>query len=64
MDWLVYEVLYNVSVTHQIFPLFIVDARFFGCIANPLQNCCFASIGPSDYKNTKVMVFLASVEGV
>jgi len=49
--------------THQIHS-FVIDARVLGCIANSLQQCCLASIGPTDDENTKVAVFLTNVEGV
>jgi hypothetical protein len=49
--------------THQAITLFVVNARFVGRIANPLQECCLASIGAADHENTKMTVFLSSVKG-
>ena len=39
--------------THQVIIILVVDTRVFGCVADSLQERCFASIGPSDYKDTK-----------
>jgi len=44
----------------QTLTLFVINARFVGCITNPFQERCLARIGPTDHKNTKVMVFLSS----
>ena len=39
--------------THQILFVVVVDTRVIGCITNTLQERCFASISPTNYKNTK-----------
>jgi len=47
----------------QIVTPFVVNARFVGRIANPLQESCLARIGPTNHKNTKMTVFLSSFKG-
>ena len=49
--------------THQILVI-VVDTRILSCVANSLQECRFASIGPSDYKYTKVSVFSSEIIGI
>ena len=49
--------------THQTVIFFIVNARFFGCVANPLQECGLASVGPTDHENAEMTVFISSFEG-
>ena len=48
--------------THQIFPIFVIDARLLCCIANSLEKCRFASIGPPDDEYTEMTVFLSKFE--
>ena len=49
--------------THQVLIILVVDARFLGCIADSLQKRRFASISPSDYKDTKTGIFRSKVIG-
>ena len=41
--------------------IIVVDTRIIGCVANSLQESGFASIGPSDYKNTKMGIFCSKI---
>ena len=48
--------------THQVFPIFVVDARLLCCVANSLKKCRLASIGPPDDEDTEMAVFLSKFE--
>ena len=48
--------------THQVFPIFVIDARLLCCVANSLKKCSLAGIGPSDDEYTKMTVFLSKFE--
>ena len=47
--------------THQILIILVVDTRVLGCVADSLQDCRFASISPTDYKDTKASIFRSEV---
>jgi hypothetical protein len=47
--------------THQVFPIFVIDARLLCCVANSLKKCRLASIGPPDHEDTEMMVFLSKL---
>ena len=49
--------------THQVL-LIVEDTRILGCVTDSLQEGCFASIGPSDYKYTKVSILCSEVIGI
>ena len=49
--------------THQVL-LIVVDTRILGCVTDSLQESRFASIGPSDYKYTKVSILRSEVIGI
>ena len=57
------EFIFRSMNTHQILVI-VVDTRILCCVANSLQECRFASIGPSDYKYTKVSVFRSEIIGI
>ena len=48
---------------HQVL-IIVVDNRILGCVTNSLQECRFASIGPTDYKDTKVSILRSEVIGI
>ena len=50
--------------THQVLFILVVDTRVLGCIADSLQDCRFASISPSDYKDTKASISQSKVIGI
>ena len=50
--------------TYQVLIIIVVDTRIFGCVADSLQERRFASISPTDYKNTKVSIFRSEVVGI
>ena len=50
--------------THQVHIVLVVDTRVLGCVADSLQECRFASISPTDYKDTKASIFRSEVIGV
>ena len=49
--------------THQVL-IIIVDTRILCCVADSLQERRFASIGPSDYKYTKMSIFRSKMIGI
>ena len=49
--------------THQVL-LIVVDTRILGCVTDSLQERRFSSIGPSDYKYTKVSILCSEVVGI
>ena len=49
--------------THQVH-IIVVDTRILCCVADSLQEGRFASIGPSDYKYTKVSILCSGVIGI
>ena len=50
--------------THQALIILVVDTRVLGCVADPLQERGFASISPTDYKDTKSSIFRSEVIGI
>ena len=50
-------------ITHQVIIILVEDTWVFGGIADPLQERRFASISPSDYKDTKAGIFCSKVIG-
>ena len=50
--------------THQVLIIVVVDTRIFGRVADSLQERRFASISPTNYKNTKVGIFRSEVVGI
>ena len=55
------EFIFRSMSTHQVLVILVVDTRLFGCVADSLQERCFASISPTDYKDTKVSIFCSEV---
>ena len=54
------EFIFRSLNTHQVL-LIVVNTRILGCVADSLQERRFASISPSDYKDTKAFIFLSKV---
>jgi hypothetical protein len=50
--------------THQVLIVIVVNTRVFGCVADSLQERRFASICPTDYKDTKASIFRSKVIGI
>ena len=50
--------------THQVLIILVVDTRVLGCVADSLQERRFASISPTDYKDTKASIFRSEVIGI
>jgi hypothetical protein len=48
---------------YQIFIFLVVNARLFYGVTNSFQKGCLASIGSSDYENTKMTIFFTNFEG-
>ena len=46
--------------THQVLVI-VVDTRILRCVANSLEERRFASIGPSDHKDTEVSIFCSEI---
>ena len=57
------EFIFKAINTHQVL-IIVVDTRILGCVTDPLQERRFASIGPSDYKDTKVSIFRSEIIGI
>ena len=51
-------------ITHQVLIILVVDTRVFGCVADSLQERRFASISPTDYKDTKASILRSEVVGI
>ena len=51
-------------ITHQVLMVLVVDTRILGCVADSLQDRRFASISPTDYKDTKISIFRSEVIGI
>ena len=49
---------------HQVLVILVVDTRVLGCVADSLQERRFASISPTDYKDTKTSIFRSEVIGI
>ena len=45
---------------HQVLKI-VVDTRILGCIADSFQERRFASISPTNYKDSKVSIFRSEV---
>ena len=50
--------------TYQVLLILVVDTRILGCVADSLQEGHFASISPTDYKDTEASIFLSKVIGI
>ena len=55
------EFIFRSMSTHQVLVILVVDTRLLGCVADSLQERCFASISPTDYKDTKASIFCSEV---
>jgi hypothetical protein len=49
---------------YQVLIILVVDTRVLGCVADSLQERRFTSISPTDYKDTKVLIFRSEVIGI
>ena len=49
---------------HQVHVILVIDTRVLGCVADSLQEHRFASISPTDYKDTKTSIFRSEVIGI
>ena len=58
------EFIFRSTNTHQVLIIVVIDARILGCVADSLQERRFASISPTDYKDTKASIFRLKVKGV
>ena len=47
--------------THQVLIILVVDTRVLGCVADSLQERRFASISPTDYKDTKASIICSKL---
>jgi hypothetical protein len=50
--------------THQVLIMIVVDTRILGCVADSLQERSFASIGPSNYKDSKMSILCSEIIGI
>ena len=58
--------IYKFTNAHQDLLILVVDARVLGCVADSLQDHDrrFASISPTDYKNTKASICRSEIIGI
>jgi hypothetical protein len=49
--------------THQVLIILVVDTRVLSCVADSLQERRFASISPTDHKDTKASIFRSEFIG-
>ena len=56
-------VIFKSTNTHQVL-IVVVDTRVLGGVADSLQERRFASVSPTDHKNTKASILLSEVIGV
>ena len=56
--------IYRSANTHQVLIVVVVDTRILCSIADSLQERSFASISPTDYKDTKASIFRSKVIGI
>jgi hypothetical protein len=54
------EFIFRSMNTHQVLIILVVDTRVLGCVADSLQERRFASISPTDYKDTKASIYDAN----
>ena len=47
--------------THHVLVILVVDTRVLGYVADSLQERRFASISPTDYKDTKAFIFRSEI---
>ena len=51
--------------TCHVLIILVIYTRVLSCVADSLQERRFASIGPTDYKDTEVRVFLSElIDGI
>ena len=50
--------------THHVLVILVVDTRVLSCVADSLQERRFASISPTDYKDTKASIFRSKLIGI
>ena len=50
--------------TYQVLLIFVVDTRVLGCVADSLQECRFASISPTNYKDAKASICHSEFIGI
>ena len=55
------EFIFRSMNTHQVHIIRIVDTSLLGCVADSLQERCFSSISPTDYKDMKAFIFHSEV---
>ena len=53
-------VIFRSMNTHQVL-IVVVDTRVLGSVADTLQEGCFASISPTDYKYTKASILRSEI---
>ena len=58
------EFIFKPMNTHQVVTILVIDTWILGCVADSFQQCRFASISPTNYKDTKVSIFRSKVVGI
>ena len=58
------EFIFRSMNTHQVLLILVVDTMVLSCVADSLQERRFASISPTDYKDTKALIFRSEFIGI
>ena len=58
------KLIFKSMNTHQVLLLIVVYTRILGCVTDSLQEGRFSSIGPSDYKYSKVSILCSEIIGI
>ena len=53
-------VIFKSTNTHQVL-IVVVDTRVLGSVADTLQEGCFTSVSPTDYKYSKASILRSEV---
>ena len=57
------EIIYRSMDTHQVLVI-VVDTWILRSVADSLKERRFASIGPSDHKDTEMSIFCSEIIGI
>ena len=58
------DFIFRSMKTHHVLVILVVDTRVLGCVADSVQERRFASISPTNYKDTKASIFRSKVIGI
>ena len=58
------DFIFRLMKTHHVLVILVVDTGVLGYVADSLQERRFASISPTDYKDTKASIFRSKLIGI